>query len=288
MAGNKFIVFGLICVVLSVGVIGAIMVLNQKNIEIVMINDQIAGLENDKLTLDAQALNTQAEKLILETQVTNLQTESTQLVTEVAALGKQVSSIQTEAGELENEKSTLETQVSALQANVSSLQSIIGFLENNVQSLETQISSFQTEIVALESEVTKSHNIGYSDGYDEGYFQGVEDSTTGGFYLRNPTYAEVIDFVNTDTTDENDYSETYTCYSFTADFNENAFQMGYRCGFVYILFSGSAHAINCFNTTDSGIIYIEPQTDEIVTLTVGQIYDDQSSWGLITFFGIIW
>jgi len=284
MAENKLISLGLICVLLSVGIIGAIIVLNQKNIEIVMINDQITGLEKDKLTLEAQALNMQDEKLILETQVTNLQTESSQFVNEVAALGAQVSNLQTGAGELENENIMLETQVSKLQSNVSGLQSIIGSLENNAQSLETQISTFQTEIVVLETEMTESHNIGYS----EGYLQGVEDSTTDGFYLRNPTYAEVIDFVNTDTTNEKDYSETYNCYSFTADFNENAFQKGYRCGFVYIEFSGSSHSIASFNTIDSGIIYIEPQTDGIVTLTVGQIYDDQASWGLITFFGIIW
>ena len=249
-----------------------------------MINDQIAGLEKDKLTLETQTLNMQDERLILETQVTNLKTESSQLVNEVAALGTQVSSLQTGTDELENENIRLETQVSTLQANVSGFQSIIGSLENNAQSLETQISSFQTEIVVLETEVTESHNIGYS----EGYLQGVKDSTTDGFYLRNPTYAEVIDFVNTATTNENDYSETYNCYSFTSDFNEDAFQIGYRCGFVYIEFSGSAHAIASFNTIDRGIIYIEPQTDEIVTLTVGQIYDDQSSWGLIRFFGIIW
>lgn len=288
LSEKKLVALALICVVLSVGVIGAIMVLNQKNIEIVMKNDQIAGLENDKLALESQALNIRAEKLSLETQIANFQSEATSLLNDVTALGAQVSSLQTEAVALENEKSLLETQVSILQANVSSLQSVIVSLESRTQSLETQISSFRTDIAALETEVTASFNIGYSDGYDDGYLQGIEDSTTDGWYLSDPTYAEAIYFVNADTTDENDYSETYTCYSFTADFKGNALEMGYRCGFAYIEFYGSAHAIVCFDTTDGGLIYIEPQTDEIVTLTVGQIYDNQASWGLITFFGIIW
>ena len=80
MAEKKIVALFLICVVLSVGIIGAIMGLNLKNSERVMINDQIAGLENDKLTLEAQALSIQAEKLILEIQVTNLQSKTTQLV----------------------------------------------------------------------------------------------------------------------------------------------------------------------------------------------------------------
>jgi hypothetical protein len=49
---------------------------------------------------------------------------------------------------------------------------------------------------------------------------------------------------------------------------------GYRFGFVYTEFWDSAHAIACFDTTDNGLIYVEPQTDEIVSVSVGQPYCD--------------
>jgi len=144
----------------------------------------------------------------------------------------------------------------------------------------------------LENEVIQSFNLGYAEGesegyqlgYDEGYVQGVEDGPESGWYIRDPTYDEAIAFTNSDKTDENEYTSDYVCYDFTADFNSNAFQMGYRCGFVYIEFSDSAHAIVCFNTTDGGLIYIEPQSDEIVTLTIGQPYLGY----IIVDFGIIW
>jgi len=43
---------------------------------------------------------------------------------------------------------------------------------------------------------------------------------------------------------------------------------------VYIEFPDSAHAIICFNTVDNGMFYVEPQDDQIVTLTIGQpLYD---------------
>jgi len=285
MVEKKLVALGLICVVLSVGLFGAVMLLNQKDTEMQIKTDQISGLENEKLTLGTQVS-------ILQANVSGLQSETTSLNNEKTALETQVSNLQSEATALENEKLTLETQVSTLQANVSGLQSEVVSLENLTLSLETQVSSLQSEVTSLESEVIQSFNLGYAEGesegyqlgYVEGYVQGVEDLTESGWYIRDPTYDEAIAFINLDKTDENEYTPDYVCYDFTADFNSNAFQMGYRCGFVYIEFAYSVHAIACFNTTDGGLIYIEPQNDEIVTVAIGQTYLDH----IIVHFCIIW
>ena len=246
----KLIALSLICVVLFVGVIGTAMLLNQKDNEMQMINNQFSGLEN--------------EKLALETQVSSLQNETTTLNNEKTALETQVTNLQTETTALNNENTALETQVTNLQNEITSL-------ENEV------IESFNSGYAEGESE-------GYQLGYDEGYVQGVLDGAGSGWYLRDPTYDEAIDFINSDETDENEYTPDYVCYDFTADFASNAFQMGYRCGFVYIEFTDSAHAIACFNTTDMGLIYIEPQNDKIVTIAIGQTYLGDP----IEDLGIIW
>ena len=113
----------------------------------------------------------------------------------------------------------------------------------------------------------------------------MEFMTENGVYLVNPTDDEALAFINSDNTNLNLYMpEYYVCYDFTADFIENALQEGYRCGFVYIEFSDSAHAIACFDTTDSGLIFVEPQTDEIVSVAVGQQYNGYT----IVDMGIIW
>ena len=285
MVEKKLIALSLICVVLSIGVIEAVMMLNQKETEMQMKTNQISGLENENLTLETQVSTLQAN-------ISSLQSETTSLSNEKTALENQVSSLQTEATTLENEKNTLETQVSNLQANISSLQTEITSLNNEKTALENQVSSLQTEVTSLENEVVESFNLGYSEGesegyqvgYDEGYVQGVEDGPESGWYLRDPTYDEAIAFINSDKTDENEYTQDYVCYDFTADFDSNAFQVGYRCGFVYIEFTDSAHSIACFNTTDRGLIYIEPQNDEIVDIAVGQIYLGD----IIVKMGIIW
>ncbi|MEM3377971.1 MAG: hypothetical protein QW674_03365 [Candidatus Bathyarchaeia archaeon] len=96
---------------------------------------------------------------------------------------------------------------------------------------------------------TKGNSTGYNIGFDSGYLQGIVDGAGRGFNIRDPTYQEAMNFIAQDPTDKNAYvPETYTCFHFTADVKNNALKVGYRCGFVYIRFPDSAHAIVCFNT----------------------------------------
>jgi predicted nucleic acid-binding Zn-ribbon protein len=308
MFEKKLVALSLICVVLCVAVVGAVIVVNQKDNELRMQADQISGLEDERLSLEAQVATLQFNISGLQSEITSLRNEKTALENQLSTLQANISSLQTEVTALGNEKSALEMQVSALQVIISDLQSDVDSLnddkidleaqvaslqseitslnnektalENQVSTLQANITSLQTEITSLEDEVSESYQL----GYDAGYAQGVEDGAGSGWYIRDPTYAEAIDFINSDRTDENEYTEDYVCYDFTADFNTNAFQMGYRCGFVYIEFPYSAHAIACFNTTDRGLIYIEPQTDEIVYVAVGRMYSGK----LIVKMGIIW
>lgn len=125
----------------------------------------------------------------------------------------------------------------------------------------------------FESGNATGFNFGYKFGYEEGYLQGVIDGAGRGFTIRDPTYDEAIRFVNIDQTDKNEYIEgVYTCINFAADFKMNAFSAGYRCGLVYVEFAQGAHALVCFNTTDRGLIFIEPQTDDIMRVEVGIRY----------------
>lgn len=97
--------------------------------------------------------------------------------------------------------------------------------------------------------------------------------------LRDPTYQEALQFIEIDQTDKNLYLDgEYTCTNFATDFRDNALKAGYKCGFVLVFSSDWNHALNCFNTTDYGLIFVEPQEDEIVTLTVGKPYWDRTKY----------
>ncbi|MCJ7722254.1 hypothetical protein MUO98_07625, partial [Candidatus Bathyarchaeota archaeon] len=79
MVEKKFMAIVLVCVALSVGLIGTVIAHNQKDVELQTKANQISGLENEKLTLETQVSTIQSENAILETQASSLQSETTSL-----------------------------------------------------------------------------------------------------------------------------------------------------------------------------------------------------------------
>jgi hypothetical protein len=122
----------------------------------------------------------------------------------------------------------------------------------------------------------------YAQGEEDGYVQGLIDGAGTGYTIRDPTYQEMMDFISSDDTNQNTYSTDYICFDFAADVINNAFLEGYRCGFVYVTFPNSDHGMMCFDTVDQGLIFIEPQDDNILTLIVGEPLFDR------TFYEIDW
>jgi len=149
-------------------------------------------------------------------------------------------------------------------------------------------------LTGYESGYRNGNSTGYSSGYGNGYLKGVIDGAGTGYNIRDPAYQEMLTFIALDRTDENQYSENYSCFHFTADVEAHAYQAGYRCGFVHIEYPDYAHAIVCFDTTDQGLIFIEPQLDDIVTLSIGQSYSNLNEYkkpdfnDTIISFTIIW
>ena len=203
-------------------------------------------------------------------------------------LESQVSSLNSQLTSVNNEKSVLESQVLDFQSEINAL-------ETEKTALQSQISNLQSDITTLQDDVTQNYFSGFYDGKAEGYEIGVIDGAGNAYDIRDPTYAEAMAFVDSDQTDKNDYQPfSYVCYDFSADFNNNALNAGFRVGFVYIEFPESAHAIVCFDTLDSGLIFIEPQSDDIATLTIGEVYWDRTIYGTPDFndtvvkYVIIW
>jgi hypothetical protein len=287
MVSKTVVVLSLVCVVLAVGLVGTFVMLNQKDAELQIKTNQISELETEKLNLGSQVSILQTNVSTLQNGVDALEDEKSDLESQVLPLQTQVSTLQADVAVLEVDKSTLETQVSILQTNLETSETTVGLLQIQVESLgdekvslETQVTVLTTEVANLESELI----ISYDEGYDAGYAQGTEDIIQTGYYSMDPTYNETVAFLESDDTDQNEYTLDYVCYDFTADLIRNAAQLGYRCGFVYIEFSTSAHAIACFDTTDAGLIFIEPQNDEIVDIAVGEPYLGHT----IVKMGIIW
>jgi hypothetical protein len=98
-------------------------------------------------------------------------------------------------------------------------------------------------------------------------------STSGAFTLRNPTFQELKDFILRDPTNRNKcILNQYECRHFATEVNNNAEAEGLRCAFVLLCFDRGQHAVVAFETTDKGLVYIEPQTDARIYPEVGGEY----------------
>lgn len=183
----------------------------------------------------------------------------------------------------------------------------VNTLNNNKNTLTTQYNNYVSghhytdeqyasentsgyEVGLSEGNIT-GYNSGYQSGYGVGYEAGV---TSRGFDIVDPTNQQMLSFMATDTVHNSVYSSTYVCWNFCNDYINEAFKAGWRCGFVYIAFPTAAHSAVCFNTTDKGIVFVEPQSNGIVKVAIGLSYWSGNGYQPVTYndtivsFGIIW
>lgn len=88
----------------------------------------------------------------------------------------------------------------------------------------------------------------------------------------NPTYAELRAFIIEDVTNTNDYvmggPEAYVCADFAEEVHNNAESAGIKAAWVFVSFvdETEGHALNAFETSDRGLVYIDCTSGEIPRL----------------------
>jgi len=150
--------------------------------------------------------------------------------------------------------------------------------------------------LGYEGGYSEGEESGYGQGYIEGYEDGLRGEVGSGYtVLKDPTYDELMRFLGEDKTDENQYKEgVYTCSNFASDLNNNAEENGLRAAYVYIEYSGAAHALAAFETVDRGLVFIEPQYDDEVVVSMGISFSQANGYlepdydDTITRFTIVW
>jgi hypothetical protein len=126
----------------------------------------------------------------------------------------------------------------------------------------------------------EGYQSGYQSGLQAGYNPSPEQKTSNVYNLQNPTYQEMKTFIAQDPTKNNTYSEdSFVCVDFAAAVTNNAEAKGIRCATVDIFFpDGYGHTVVAFDTTDRGLIYIEPQFGQEVKLVVGRSYSQLNNF----------
>jgi hypothetical protein len=94
--------------------------------------------------------------------------------------------------------------------------------------------------------------------------------------LKNPTFEEMRDFIIKDPTSRKQFiPNVFECRHFATEVDNDAKAAGWECGFALLCYTQGQHAVVAFNTTDRGLIFIEPQTDAAIDIKVGGIYQNQ-------------
>ncbi|MDY6966569.1 MAG: hypothetical protein SVM80_11510 [Halobacteriota archaeon] len=75
----------------------------------------------------------------------------------------------------------------------------------------------------------------------------------------DPTWDELVSFLEVDDTDENLYiNDSFVCGDFAEMLHNNAEKSGIKASWVAISFADrDPHALNAFNTTDRGLVYVD-------------------------------
>ncbi len=150
----------------------------------------------------------------------------------------------------------VQADLDAAESGISGAYALSGRIQSDIVAARTDLADAQSEISQLQVQLTSlrsAPNYGYGES--------------------DPTFQQVLDLMAADRTDTKTYDrDTYNCWNFSLDVMRAAMERHYRCGLVAINYTGPGHAIVAFNTTDRGVVYFEPQSDERVLLKVGARY----------------
>jgi hypothetical protein len=109
------------------------------------------------------------------------------------------------------------------------------------------------------------------------YYNDTDATVTNQQNVHNPTMAELKAFLNEDQTERYVYSKpSFVCTNFAVILHDNAEAKGIRCAFVAIQGTGSSHALDAFQTTDDGLIFVDDTgtttgfgVDKLAKITMG-------------------
>ena len=154
-------------------------------------------------------------------------------------------------------------KISRLEQEITSLQIALNGNQQTLDTLNNQLNNKQNEI--------KQTSVNLNNTINELELR----QSSRRYALTDPLFWSARNFLSTDSTDRKTYDEeTFNCANYAQEVNNNAENKGIRCAYVVVYFSDSneAHSLIAFETTDQGLKFFEPQTDERVDLQIGKSY----------------
>jgi len=152
----------------------------------------------------------------------------------------------------------------ALQGQLNTAQLEIDALTGNLAALQEDYNQLQSDY----GELLASHQ--ELEGDLAGLLDRLQQSD-----LEDPSWSELEEFLRLDDTDTIPYVEnSFDCSGFAITLRDRAWGYGFRSAYVELGFGDEVgHAINAFDTTDKGVIFIDDtEADQVAYVEVGEEY----------------
>ena len=143
-------------------------------------------------------------------------------------------------------------------------------------------NSLNAVVVDVDNSSYPVYNLPYPVFYKDAIIIGADGHDVNLVHNKDATnvsYAQVIQFIQQDTTDRIPYSHRkFMCGDYSERVHNNAEASGITCGFVFIDLIGSIdHAYNVFNTTDRGFVFVDcTRFDSTVDMIINEVYQPHS------------
>jgi len=222
---------------------------------------------------------------------------------------------------------TTNTQLTTTHNQLNLSQSQLTSTRNQLATTQTQLTQTQSQLADANQQISAITNLPspiitvgvyHSDGTELVDTEDRDIVLIGSSEAINPTYNELMEFLQNDNTHEQVYIDpSFTCANFAEMLYYNAAKSNIKAGFVSIHYSSRIfswdsscscvsegfHACNVFDTTDKGLVFIDStgtvlgdSEPKIVDVSVGQSYQPISlfsdiEWcplGSIYSYKIIW
>ena len=138
------------------------------------------------------------------------------------------------------------------------LENELAMEEQESQELQKLINELQDKLILYEETLGTHVYAGTLPPYHSGNLPQIILKSIAS--ARNPTWEELLDFLEVDKTDKKLYVDVEFEYgNFAQELHDNAESNGIRAAFLVVHFHDDApsHAINAFKTTDRGLVYID-------------------------------
>jgi hypothetical protein len=182
---------------------------------------------------------------------------------------------------------TLETNLEIANNSLAETQGDLTSARQDLASAQQDLSSAKSTISSLESQLEL-----YRDTWGSVY-SNVQPPFVGAHIVdyetaSNPTWAQLLGFLQNDKTDQKAYVPgVYMCGDFATDVHNNAERAGIRAAYVDVELPDAHHALDAFKTTDRGLVFIdctgleasEPgpsNRDKTVNVRLGRSYIPES------------